>query len=246
MALLLPQTADPEPANQTPGPYTYASHRPTQGSGGTSALPGANPGLFAAWLLGLEANEDLGGLAGLGQALARVFLYVACVLDGECLASLTELQGLADELGSAAQESLRWTAKLLSRAADMWPLLPNIPRPLAELLSFGVGFLPVVGDLYDLYCGITGYDPITGERLPEWAQGLAVAAVFLPLVSSKDLRIAGEALEWSDEAVAGYRGFTRSNFRENLSRLTGFRPDRSIEAHHVLPVKFQDRFTDLF
>ena len=101
--MLLPQTSDPEPANQLPGPYTYASHRPTQGNGGTSALPGANPGLFAAWLLGLEANEDPTGLVGLGQAIVRVFLYVACVLDGECLASLTELQALGEELGSGAQ-----------------------------------------------------------------------------------------------------------------------------------------------
>jgi len=58
----------------------------------------------------------------------RVFLYVACVLDGECLASLTELQGLADELGSAEQVTMRWTGKLLSRAATMWPLLPMAHR----------------------------------------------------------------------------------------------------------------------
>ncbi|MCB0060182.1 MAG: hypothetical protein KDE45_24250 [Caldilineaceae bacterium] len=45
--------------------------------------PGANPGLFAAWLLGLEANEDPTGLIGLGQAIVRVFLYVACMLDGD-------------------------------------------------------------------------------------------------------------------------------------------------------------------
>ena len=108
-----------------------------------------------------------------------------------------------------------------------------------------MGFIPVVGDLYDLYCGLTGYDPITGERLPEWAQALAIGAAFLPLVSGKDLRIAGEALEWSDEAVAGYRSFTRDNFRENLSRFTDFRPDRSVEAHHVLPQAFAREFGEL-
>jgi YD repeat-containing protein len=163
LALLLPQTSDPEPANRLPGPYTYASHRPTLGNGGASALPGGDPSLFAAWLLGLEANEDPGGLAGLGQAIARAFLYVACVLDGECLASLTELQGLADELGSATLENLRWTAGLLSRAATMWPLLPNI-----------------------------GYDPITGERLPEWARAVAIGAAFMPLVSTSQLRLADD------------------------------------------------------
>jgi len=90
--------------------------------------PGANPGLFAAWLLGLEASEDPTGLIGLGQAIVRVFLYVACLLDGECLASLTELQALGKELGSAAKVTMRWTGKLLSQAADLWPLLPMAHR----------------------------------------------------------------------------------------------------------------------
>ncbi len=164
------------------------------------------------------------------------------MLDGECLASLTELQGLGEELGSSTLESMRWTAGLLSRAATMWPLLPQIPRPLAELMSLGVGFVPVVGDLYDLVSGLTGYDPLSGERLPEWARAVAIGAAFVPLLSGKDLRIAGEALEWSDEAVAGYRSFTRDNFRENLSRFTNFYPDRSIQAHHVFPVKFEQLF----
>jgi YD repeat-containing protein len=201
----LAQTSDPEPANQAPGPYTYANHRPMQGNGGTSALPGGDPGLFAAWLLGLEANEDPTGLVGLGQAIARVFLYVACVLDGECLASLTELQALGEELGSSALESLRWTGKLLSRAADLWPLLPNIPRPLAELMSLGLGFVPVVGDLYDLLSGITGYDVITGEHLPDWARAVAIGAAFMPLVSSSNLRISAKVIQWSDDVRTLFR-----------------------------------------
>jgi hypothetical protein len=135
----------------------------------------------------------------------RVFLYVACVLDGECLASLTELQGLVDELGSATLENMRWTAGLLSRAATMWPLLPNIPRPLAELMSLGVGFIPVVGDLYDLVSGLTGYDPITGERLPEWARAVAIGAAFVPLVSSSNLRVPGKVMQWSDDVRLLFR-----------------------------------------
>jgi hypothetical protein len=205
LALLLPQTSDPEPANQVPGPYTYASHRPTPGSGGTSALPGANPERFAAWLLGLDAAEESGGLAGLGQAIARVFLYVACVLDGECLASLTELQALGEELGSSTLENMRWTAGLLSRAATMWPLLPNVPRPLAELMSLGLGFVPVVGDLYDLVTGITGYDVITGEHVPEWVQAMSLAAVFLPLVSGSQLSAVDDltSIRYVDELTSG-------------------------------------------
>ena len=135
----------------------------------------------------------------------RVFLYVACVLDGECRASLTELQALGEELGSAAQVTMRWTGKLLSRAAEMWPLLPNIPKPLAELLSFGVGFVPVVGDLYDLYCGLTGYDPITGERLAGWERGLSIGAAFMPLASRHNLGITAKAPQWLDDVATLFR-----------------------------------------
>ena len=45
LALLLPQMADPGPANQTLGPYTYASHPPMQGNGGASALLRRQAGL---------------------------------------------------------------------------------------------------------------------------------------------------------------------------------------------------------
>jgi len=132
-------------------------------------------------------------------------LYVACVLDGECLASLTELQGLADELGSAAQVTMRWTGKLLSRAATMWPLLPQVPTPLATLFSLGLGFTPVLGDLYDLYSGVTGYDPITGEYLSGGERALAIGAAFLPLMSASNLRVSAKVFQWSDDVRLLFR-----------------------------------------
>ncbi len=94
-----------------------------QGNGGTSALPGGDPSRFAAWLLGLEANEDSTGLVGLGQAIVRVFLYVVCVLDGECLASLTELQGLGAELRHLVKTPVQsWPQRELMRRLESYTL----------------------------------------------------------------------------------------------------------------------------
>lgn len=39
-----------------------------------------------------------------------------------------------------------------------------------------------------------------------------------------------------------FRNFTYGNFRENLSRFTGFMPGNDFQAHHVLPDKFIERF----
>lgn len=42
--------------------------------------------------------------------------------------------------------------------------------------------------------------------------------------------------------VGRFRPFTRSNFRTNLARLTGFAP-KGFDAHHVLPHKFIEDFS---
>ncbi len=89
-------------------------------------MPGANPGLFAAWLLGLEANAQPGGLVGLGEALVRVFLYVACVLDGECLASLTELQALGEELRHLVKTPVQsWPQRGVMRRLESYTSVQN-------------------------------------------------------------------------------------------------------------------------
>ena len=41
-----------------------------------------------------------------------------------------------------------------------------------------------------------------------------------------------------------FKSFTRSNFRDNLGRLTGGIPD-GMQAHHTLPYKFEKRFSDI-
>ncbi len=66
----------------------------------------------------------------------------------------------------------------------------------------------------------------------------------------KTLRKAIEAASYSKyikhlpEGVK-FRSFTKSNFRENLMRLTGKRVNSSIEAHHVFPQKFKKEFEEL-
>jgi RHS repeat-associated protein len=41
-----------------------------------------------------------------------------------------------------------------------------------------------------------------------------------------------------------FKSFTRSNFRDNLGRLTGGIPD-GMQAHHTLPYAFEKRFSDI-
>jgi hypothetical protein len=56
--------------------------------------------------------------------------------------------------------------------------------------------------------------------------------------------------KYSDEAIVALRNvpafqkFARWSFRENLARLTGFMPTNQFEAHHVLPQKYVQRFSD--
>lgn len=86
-------------------------------------MPGANPSCFAAWLLGLEANEDPTGLVGLGQAIVRVFLYVACALDGKYRASLTELQALGEELRHLVKTPVQsWPQRGVMRRLESYTL----------------------------------------------------------------------------------------------------------------------------
>jgi hypothetical protein len=39
-----------------------------------------------------------------------------------------------------------------------------------------------------------------------------------------------------------FRSFTKRNYRENLIRLTGVNPEGAVDAHHVFPQKYRERF----
>ncbi len=54
----------------------------------------------------------------------------------------------------------------------------------------------------------------------------------------------GKAETRAVENVVTFRKFTKGNFRVNLSRMTGVNPS-GMEAHHTIPVKFEDQMNDL-
>ena len=148
------------PGTQGFNVYAYAANNPTTWAdpSGHSVLP----------QLLLSMNGVGSGLQGLAQALTRVFFYVACVLDGDCLEELENFQNLVSGLGSAIAETYEWSIETLRDAQYMWPLLPQLPTVMGYAASIGIGFVPFWGDLYDLYTAITGYDPLTGQYLEPW------------------------------------------------------------------------------
>lgn len=56
-------------------------------------------------------------------------------------------------------------------------------------------------------------------------------------LTSKDLGFFGKA-----QSIPKFKPFTRSYYRDNLKILTGKNPPSNIDAHHVFPQKFRERF----
>ena len=81
----------------------------------------------------------------------------------------------------------------------------------------------------------------------QWYDGLGM----LPLIpASWGDNLGRFAARYGDEFLQSvrlvdnptFRNLTYGNFRENLSRFTGFMPTNDFEAHHILPNKFANRF----
>jgi Pre-toxin TG len=88
------------------------------------------------------------------------------------------------------------------------PRRPKVPVAPAEGRStvgvaadIGTDFLPIIGELKDLYRAVTGRDPVTGEKLKWWERALAFLGA-IPLVGklTKGLRVGikwlGRGLSW--------------------------------------------------
>lgn len=98
---------------------------------------------------------------------------------------------------SRAVKHITWIAEELPRA--LFCTYPDQPTPVDPgllALSLGLSNTPIIGDLYDLYTGVTGYDPITGQYLAGWER-LANIAGALPVsgVSGANLREGEHAVE---------------------------------------------------
>jgi hypothetical protein len=88
------------------------------------------------------------------------------------------------------------------------PRQPKAPVRAEEGLSTGgvvadiaTDFIPIVGELKDLYRAVTGTDPVTGEKLKWWERALAFLGA-IPLVGKlakglgKGIKFLGRGLSW--------------------------------------------------
>ncbi len=138
-----------------------------------------------------------GGLHGIFQ----------CALREEC----RDLKKLMRKLGSKGANYITWTAEELQNA--LFSTYPHQPTPVDPgLLVFSIGLsnTPILGDLYDLYTGVTGYDPINGQYLAGWER-LANIAGAIPILGLSGANIrhgvhAAEALIDSGDEMAQFIG----------------------------------------
>lgn len=78
-------------------------------------------------------------------------------------------RSLITALGSKGANCMAWTAENLPQAVfGTCPQQPTPVDPGALVLSLGLSNTPFWGDLYDLYTGVTCYDPLTGQYLAGW------------------------------------------------------------------------------
>jgi hypothetical protein len=75
--------------------------------------------------------------------------------------------------------------------------------------------------------------------LKRLAAGAKVAKRVVPKL--KKAKAVEEGAEATERGAAELLSFTGGNFRENLARLTGVKPEGS-QAHHIFPQKFRDLF----
>ena len=182
------------PGTQGYNLYAYVANNPTtwvDPSGHTAAFSDLSPNQQKV-LAALIVSAPLLFLA-LPAAIAGVFLYIACVLEGECRTYLNEAWALIEELGSDGSNDKKWDLDALVDAYHQWPMRPVLERPFRQMYSMATGMVPGLGDLYDLHVGMTGYDPVTGEHLNFWERILTGMAV-IPVVSGHMLRNLDDAL----------------------------------------------------
>ena len=113
-------------------------------------------------------------------------------------------------MGAETAQFVDWRADLLANAFSTYPHQPTPVDPGLLVLSIGLSNTPIIGDLYDLYTGVTGYDPITGQYLAGWER-LANIAGAIPILGLSGANIrhgvhAAEALIDSGDEMAQFIG----------------------------------------
>ncbi len=106
-------------------------------------------------------------------------------------------------LTTAQQETaiLAYLQTLPRRAAPM-PTDADSDRSTAGIAAdIGTDFLPIIGELKDLYRAVMGTDPVTGEKLKWWERALAFIGA-IPLVGkltkglNKAIKFFGRGFSW--------------------------------------------------
>ncbi len=140
----------------------------------------------------------------------------------------------ARSLGAAARAVLPDYAQLPLTVAEqetallaLLTTLPRIPkavppdendRSTAEVAAdIATDFIPIIGELKDLYRAITGRDPVTGEKLKWWERVLAFIGS-LPLVGklmklgSKAVKSLSRARKWLGGKLAAFGSWLAEKF----------------------------------
>ena len=178
-------SADPvqpnAPGTQGYNRYAYVANNPTTwvDPSGYSVEP-------------LAADQ---ALLGMMYAMHRsLHSVLRCALSEEC----RDLQALMKKLGSRGANFMVWTAEELQKAFfSTYPHQPTPVDPGLLVLSIGLSNTPILGDLYDLYTGVTGYDPITGQYLAGWERlaNIAGGLILFPGITGSNIRHGVHAVE---------------------------------------------------
>ena len=152
----------------------------------------------------------------------------------------------------SAQLTSTPTSQMVSLGQEMSPADGRMPLPSwlmfspEELVSLGIGFIPVVGTGQAIFEVITGRDLITGEEVHRAVALIGVVPggrLLRPVVSGVVGK--GGAAEVATRAIGEYgpRG-GRLSLRKRMIRDHGPPPAwmKNPEAHHDLPRKFRRNF----
>ena len=105
--------------------------------------------------------------------------FLLCALQSNC--DTSDMSGLVDQLGSAGEHLVEWTAESLADVFFTYPHQPTPVSPAAPALSIALSNTPFWGDLYDLSIAVTGYDFVTGQYVAGWERLVNLVGI-LPIL----------------------------------------------------------------
>lgn len=180
-------SADPvqpnAPATQGYNLYAYVANNPTNrvDPSGYSVAP-------------TSSNDDrvLSLLFAMGSGGGGLVQILQCALDERC----RDAQEWLALLGSQGANAMVWNAAALQQVFATYPQPTTPVDPGLLALSIGLSNTPIRGDLYDLYTGLSGYDPLTGRYLMEWERLVHFIGVIpIPGVSGSNVRQGVHAMD---------------------------------------------------